>query len=39
MGHVGRREKVRNVHTILIGKLEEKIHLGDLGTDRRITLN
>jgi len=32
---VGRREEIRGVHRVLVGRTEGKIHLEDLGVDGR----
>jgi hypothetical protein len=36
VGHVGH---VKSACTVLVGKLEEKVHFRDLGTKERILLN
>jgi hypothetical protein len=37
-GHVAGMETIRNLYKLLVGKLEGRISLKDLGTDRRIIL-
>jgi hypothetical protein len=38
IGRVARKEEMKEAHTILVGKSERKIHLGELGVDERIIL-
>jgi hypothetical protein len=35
--YVDNMKEVRHTHAILVGKLERKSHLGDLGIDGRIS--
>lgn len=37
MEYVDNMKEVRHIHAIIVGKLERKSHLGDLGIDRRIS--
>jgi hypothetical protein len=38
VGHVWRIGQGKGVYRVLVGKLEERVHLGDPGVDGRIIL-